>query len=195
MTNPVKMLLICVDETDLWETGTLYEAIVRRLRQLGVAGATVQTGIMGFGSHGKVHHKRLFGISDDKPVIWVSFCPDLGIYHLHREVDNEDPSDEKLTRDELEIMVDGMVKAGQVQILVCQVDEKGLAIVYHFLGEQYALRGAARRLPRNHNLYPFPEEFLQLFCNFLFVAWHLMTPFVILYCWQRLSTIKKYLSI
>lgn len=68
MTNPVKMLLICVDETDLWETGTLYEAIVRRLRQLGVAGATVQTGIMGFGSHGKVHHKRLFGISDDKPV-------------------------------------------------------------------------------------------------------------------------------
>ena len=68
MTNPVKMLLICVDETDLWETGTLYEAIVRRLRQLGVAGATVQTGIMGFGSHGKVHHKCLFGISDDKPV-------------------------------------------------------------------------------------------------------------------------------
>ena len=68
MTNPVKMLLICVDETDLWETGTLYEAIVRRLRQLGVAGATVQTGIMGFGSHGKVHHKCLVGISDDKPV-------------------------------------------------------------------------------------------------------------------------------
>jgi PII-like signaling protein len=68
MTPPVKMLLIYVDETDLWETGTLYEAIVRRLRQLGVSGATVQTGIMGFGSHGKVHHKRLFGISDDKPV-------------------------------------------------------------------------------------------------------------------------------
>jgi len=54
---------------------------------------------------------------NDKPVIWVSFCPDLGIYHLHREVDDEDPSDEKLTRDELEIMVDGMVKAGQVQAI------------------------------------------------------------------------------
>jgi PII-like signaling protein len=69
MTPPVKMLLIYVDETDLWETGTLYEAIVRRLRQLGVSGATVQTGIMGFGSHGKVHHKRLFGISDDKSAV------------------------------------------------------------------------------------------------------------------------------
>lgn len=65
----MKLLLIYVDETDLWETGPLYEAIVRRLRQLGIAGATVQRGIMGFGTHGKVHHKRLFGVSDDRPII------------------------------------------------------------------------------------------------------------------------------
>ncbi len=68
MIRPAKMLWISVGETDLWETGPLYEAIVRRLRQLGVAGATVQTGIMGFGSHKQVHHKRLFHVSDDKPV-------------------------------------------------------------------------------------------------------------------------------
>ncbi|MBI1787518.1 MAG: DUF190 domain-containing protein [Acidobacteria bacterium] len=71
MTPPIKLLLIYVDESDVWEdTQTpLYEAIVRRLRQLEVAGATVQTGIMGFGSHQKVHRRRLFGISDDRPVI------------------------------------------------------------------------------------------------------------------------------
>ena len=69
MTPPTKMLMIYVDETDMWETGSLYEAIVRRMRQLGMAGATVHQGIMGFGAHMKVHHKRLFGISDDKPVI------------------------------------------------------------------------------------------------------------------------------
>lgn len=69
MTPPVKMLLIYVDETDLWHTQPLYEAVVRRLRQAGIAGATVQHGIMGFGSHGKMHQKRLFGISDDKPVV------------------------------------------------------------------------------------------------------------------------------
>ena len=69
MKAPVKMLLIYVDETDLWHAQPLYEAIVRRLRQAGLAGATVQHGIMGFGSHMKVHHKRLFGISDDKPVV------------------------------------------------------------------------------------------------------------------------------
>ena len=69
MIPPVKMLVIYVDETDMWENNTLYEAIVRRLRQLGMAGATVHHGIMGFGAHMKVHHKRLFGISDDKPIV------------------------------------------------------------------------------------------------------------------------------
>ena len=69
MKPPVKMLVIFVDETDFWETRPLYEAIVRRLRQLGVNGATVTSGIMGFGAHMKVHRKRLFGISDDKPVV------------------------------------------------------------------------------------------------------------------------------
>jgi PII-like signaling protein len=66
---PVKMLLIYLDDTDLWHGQPLYESIVRRLRQAGVSGATVQHGIMGYGSHRKVHHKRLFGISDDKPVV------------------------------------------------------------------------------------------------------------------------------
>ena len=69
MIPPVKMLVIFVDETDLAGTVTLYETIVRRLRQLGLAGATVHHGIMGFGAHGKVHHKRLFGVSDDRPVV------------------------------------------------------------------------------------------------------------------------------
>jgi len=68
VTPPAKMLLIYLDETDLWHAQPLYEAIVRRLRQVGLAGATVTHGIMGFGSHRKMHHKRLFGISDDKPV-------------------------------------------------------------------------------------------------------------------------------
>jgi len=69
MTGRAKMLQIYIDETDLWEQTPLYEAIVRRLRQLEVGGATVHTGTMGFGSHMQVHHKRLFGISDDRPIM------------------------------------------------------------------------------------------------------------------------------
>ena len=69
MKPPVKMLLVYVDEADVYRTGPLYEAIIRRLRQLGVNGATAVAGMMGFGAHGKVHRKRLFGIPDDKPVM------------------------------------------------------------------------------------------------------------------------------
>jgi PII-like signaling protein len=71
MIGPVKLLLVFVDETDLWEDQPLYSAIVQRLHQLGAAGATVHMGVMGFGSHHRLHQKRLFGISDDRPVMIV----------------------------------------------------------------------------------------------------------------------------
>ena len=104
MKPPVKMLLIYVDETDLWGTGSLYEAIVRRVRQLGLAGATAQAGMMGFGSHGKVHHKRLFGVSDDKPVVITVVDEE----HKIREVLAE---------------IRGMVKEGLVVLLDVEVVE------------------------------------------------------------------------
>jgi PII-like signaling protein len=63
-----KRLTIYIDENDMRGDVPLYEAIVRRLVALEAAGATVQTGIMGFGKHGRLHRKRLFGISDDRPV-------------------------------------------------------------------------------------------------------------------------------
>ena len=53
MTPPVKLLLIYVAETETWGQTPLYEAIIRRLRQLEVAGATASAGLMGFGSHKK----------------------------------------------------------------------------------------------------------------------------------------------
>lgn len=63
-----KMLVILVDETDTWDELPLYEAICRRLVQLNAPGATVQAGIMGYGSQHHIHRKRLFGVSDDRPI-------------------------------------------------------------------------------------------------------------------------------
>ena len=68
MTPPTKMLMIFVDESDQWDDLPLYEAILRRLVKFEIAGATVQIGVMGFGSHHRIHRKRLFGVSDDRPV-------------------------------------------------------------------------------------------------------------------------------
>jgi uncharacterized protein len=71
VTTPIKKLVVYLDETDMMEDIPLYEAIVRRLLYEGVSGATVQTGIMGFGSHQKVHRKRLFGVADDRPILII----------------------------------------------------------------------------------------------------------------------------
>ena len=68
MNKPAKLLVILLDENDVWRDVPLYEAICRKLIQLGAPGATVQAGIMGFGSHQKIHHKGLFGVPDDRPI-------------------------------------------------------------------------------------------------------------------------------
>jgi hypothetical protein len=47
----------------------LYEAIVRRAREAGLAGATVLRGPMGFGRHSRVHTARLLELSTDLPIV------------------------------------------------------------------------------------------------------------------------------
>jgi PII-like signaling protein len=64
----MKLLLIFLDETDTWLDVPAYEAIVRRLARLGASGATVTKGIMGYGSHHKIHGKGLLGVADDRPI-------------------------------------------------------------------------------------------------------------------------------
>jgi PII-like signaling protein len=60
------------DANDLWGDAPLYEELVRQLERHGIAGATVVDGIMGFGAHRRIHHKGLFGVVDDKPVMVVA---------------------------------------------------------------------------------------------------------------------------
>ncbi len=70
MSAPHKMMLIFLDETDQWGESRvpLYEAIVEMLLEAGIAGATVHSGIMGFGINRHLHRKHLFGVTDDHPV-------------------------------------------------------------------------------------------------------------------------------
>jgi uncharacterized protein len=68
MKTPVKLLLLFVNETDMWHNRPTYQAIVERLRQLDIAGATASAGLMGFGHHHRMHHKGLFGVTDDRPI-------------------------------------------------------------------------------------------------------------------------------
>jgi len=64
-----KILRIFIGESDTWHGAPLYQAIVRRLREEGFAGATVLRGIEGFGAHSRIHTARILQLSADLPII------------------------------------------------------------------------------------------------------------------------------
>lgn len=65
----VMQLTVYLNEADRMGDVPLHEEVVRRLLRFEIAGATVTQGLMGYGKHGTVHRKRLFGVSDDRPVV------------------------------------------------------------------------------------------------------------------------------
>ncbi|HEY2587855.1 MAG TPA: DUF190 domain-containing protein [Tepidisphaeraceae bacterium] len=69
-TNPNGVLLrVFIGESDRFEGKPLYEAIVQKVRELGLAGATVLRGSEGFGAHSVVHKSSLLEMSADLPIV------------------------------------------------------------------------------------------------------------------------------
>lgn len=64
-----QLLRIFIGESDTWHGKPLYEAIVRRVREEGLAGATVVRGIEGFGASSHMHTSRILRLSEDLPVV------------------------------------------------------------------------------------------------------------------------------
>lgn len=64
-----KMMRIYLGEADRWHSEPLFDAIVKRLRMLDVAGATVYRGILGYGAKGHTHKEGLLRLSRDLPIM------------------------------------------------------------------------------------------------------------------------------
>jgi PII-like signaling protein len=64
-----KVLAIFIGESDNWHGKPLYAAIVEQARQHGLAGATVQRGIMGFGCNSRIHTASILRLSEDLPIV------------------------------------------------------------------------------------------------------------------------------
>ena len=63
------LLRIFIGESDRHEGKLLYEWIVLKAREMGIAGATVLRGIMGFGAHSRLHTFKIQRLSEDLPVV------------------------------------------------------------------------------------------------------------------------------
>jgi PII-like signaling protein len=63
------LLRIFVGESDKAGGKPLYEAIVKKARQRGMAGATVLRGFLGFGANSLIHTSKVLRLSEDLPVV------------------------------------------------------------------------------------------------------------------------------
>ncbi|MEW5976693.1 MAG: DUF190 domain-containing protein [Acidobacteriota bacterium] len=64
-----KLLRIFIGESDRWQGHPLSEAIVRKAREMGMAGATVIRGVEGFGANSRIHTAKILRLSEDLPVL------------------------------------------------------------------------------------------------------------------------------
>ena len=63
------LVRVFIGESKRWKRKPLHRAIVERLREEGIAGATVTRGIAGFGARRLIHSTSLLELSEDLPVV------------------------------------------------------------------------------------------------------------------------------
>jgi CBS domain-containing protein len=67
--GPGKRLRIYIGESDRWQGGALYMALLETLKREGLAGATVTRGLAGFGAHSRIHTAAIERLSSDLPLV------------------------------------------------------------------------------------------------------------------------------
>ncbi|MDP6779475.1 MAG: DUF190 domain-containing protein [Candidatus Latescibacteria bacterium] len=64
-----KLLRVFIGESDKHEGQPLYEWIVHKARERGLAGATVLRGLEGYGAHSRLHTAKVLRLSSDLPIV------------------------------------------------------------------------------------------------------------------------------
>jgi PII-like signaling protein len=67
--GPAKLLRVYLGEADKWHETPLYDAIVKKLLMMDIAGATVYRGILGYGAKGHQHKATFFHPFRDLPIM------------------------------------------------------------------------------------------------------------------------------
>jgi|SRR5215813_3652262 uncharacterized protein len=69
ITEDGQLLRIFIGESDHWQGKPLYEAIILKAREMGLAGATMLRGMMGFGANSRIHTAKILRLSEDLPIV------------------------------------------------------------------------------------------------------------------------------
>jgi hypothetical protein len=69
LPSEAELLRIFIGESDKFEGRPLYEVIVEKARKMGLAGATVLRGTLGFGANSRIHTAKILRLSEDLPMV------------------------------------------------------------------------------------------------------------------------------
>ena len=105
-----KLLRIFIGESDRWHHQPLYEAIVLKARELGLAGATVLRGPMGFGANSRLHTAKILRLSMDLPMV-------IEIVDTAGKIQNLLPHLE-------EMVLEGLITLEDVQVLKYRANQE-----------------------------------------------------------------------
>ena len=97
------LVRIYLGESDRWHGKPLYQAIVERLRERGLAGATVLRGIEGFGAKQHLHSTRILSLSEDLPILVEAVDTEEKIRAVLPELD--------------EMVTDGLITLEKVEVI------------------------------------------------------------------------------
>ena len=86
-TTQGTLLRIFIGDSDRHDGQPLHEVLVQRAHDMGLAGATVLHGPLGFGRHTRMHTAKLAELSSDLPVVIELVDTDAAIQRFMHEVD------------------------------------------------------------------------------------------------------------
>lgn len=106
--NALRMTVF-TGEDDRLDHRPMYEVIVEEARKQGLAGATVQRGVMGYGANSRVHTTKILRLSEDLPVMIEIIDVPKKIHNFKAFLDNT--------------MKEGLVTLEEVQVVFYRHNE------------------------------------------------------------------------
>jgi len=86
-TSEGTLLRIFIGDSDRFEGQPLHKVLVQRAHAMGLSGATVLHGPLGFGRHTRMHTAKLAELSSDLPVVIELVDSEENIHGFMQEVD------------------------------------------------------------------------------------------------------------
>jgi PII-like signaling protein len=104
MTGQGKLLKIYIGESNGHHGEPLYHAVIKKIKELGLAGATTIRGIEGFGANSVIHSVRILKLSEDLPIVIEVVDTEEKIRNLIKVLDETITAGVLMTLQDVEII-------------------------------------------------------------------------------------------